>query len=371
MNQENPYKFKTILLNGNEISLSQILSGDISPQSEFEQHTLSFIKQWLSGTKIFPVKTSGSTGIPKTLDITREQMMHSAGSTKKALDLTENDIALVCLPTQFIAGKMMLVRAFVGQMKIVAVDPSSNPLHLNVQPFDFIALVPLQLQNILASENRNQLDYIKAILIGGAALDKSQLKTVATIKSPVFATYGMTETVSHIALQKLSEQPIENYFTTLPGIYIDTDDRGCLVISASYLHEKIYTNDLVILHSDKTFSWIGRWDNVINTGGIKVSTEKVEREIQQIMEILNVNQKFLVSSIPDRILGEKIVLIIEGKPHENWGKILTQYRQSFSKYEVPREIFTLKNFIYTKSEKIDRKATLQATMAQDFRNMNH
>jgi O-succinylbenzoic acid--CoA ligase len=372
MNLVDPYHFKTIILNGKEISLKEILLGNISPQSEFEQHTLNFIKEWLTGAKIFSIKTSGSTGIPKILNITREQMIHSAVMTITALGLKKGDTALVCLNTQFIAGRMMLVRSLVGQMKIVALDPSSNPLSNNVQRFDFIALVPLQLQAILYSENKNRLDYIKAILIGGARVDESQLKTIKTIKSPIYATYGMTETISHIALQKINEQPEESYFTTLPGIKINTDQRGCLVINAPYLYDTVITNDLVKVHSDKTFSWIGRWDNVINTGGIKVSPEKIECEIQQIMDSLKMNQTFLVSGISDHVLGEKIILIIEGKTDKkNWGKILTLCKQTFSKYEIPKEIFTLEKFIYTKNEKIDRKATLRATMAQDFRNMEH
>jgi o-succinylbenzoate---CoA ligase len=371
MQQIDPYHHQAIILNGKKINVSEILLGNISPLSEFENNTLTFIREWLTGTEIFQVKTSGSTGEPKTLAITREQMIQSAKMTITALGLTEGDTALVCLNTQFIAGKMMLVRSFVGQLKIVAIDPASNPLLANVQPFDFIALVPLQMQAILASKNKKQLDYIKAILIGGAAVDHNLLKTIKAVKSPVFATYGMTETISHIALQNLNEQSVESYFTTLPGVEINTDDRGCLVIKTTYLHDMIHTNDLVKMHSDKTFSWVGRWDNIINTGGIKVSTEKVEREIQQIMDTLNVSQKFLISSVTDSTLGEKIILITEGIPNENWGKILTLYKQTFSKFEAPKEIFTLNKFIYTKNEKIDRKATLLATMAQDFRNMNH
>jgi o-succinylbenzoate---CoA ligase len=357
------YSHQSIVLNGKELDLGDILSNNVFTQTEFERNTVTFLREWLTGKEKFIVHTSGSTGEPKSIAITRGQMAGSALMTIEALRLKKNDTALLCLNTQFIAGKMMLVRALVGNMHIIATEPSSNPLEKIVRPFDFIALVPLQVQKILSTENRKSIDYIKDIIIGGAAIDQTQLKIIKDIKSPVFATYGMTETISHIALQRLDKQSAEHYYKTLPGIKIDVDDRGCLVIHAPYLTQEIKTNDLVKLHNHQAFSWLGRWDNVINTGGIKVSPEKVEREIQQIMETFNIQQNFIVSSTPDATLGEKVILITEGPPQEKWGKILTLYKQSFSRYEVPKEIYTLHKFIYTKSEKIDRKATQKATMA--------
>jgi O-succinylbenzoic acid--CoA ligase len=361
------YQFDTITLNQRPVKIHDICADTAIAQTEFEKNTLSFIKDWLSGCEAFDVPTSGSTGAPKKISLTRAQMTASASMTIEALSLDKGDTALVCLNTQFIAGKMMLVRALTGNMRIIAAEPSSNPLKDVVQPFDFIALVPLQVAFILSSLDKNKLDYIKAILIGGAALDAAQLKAVQSIKSPVFATYGMTETISHIALQDLHEQPAKRSFKTLPGIKIHSDKRGCLVIQSPYLQNEIITNDLVAIHGDNHFSWLGRWDNVINTGGIKVIPEKVENDIQSLLSSENLNQNFMVGSIPDGRLGEKIILITEGETHKNWGKILTLHKQSFSRYETPKEIFFIEKFIFNNNNKIDRKATINATMAQDFR----
>jgi O-succinylbenzoic acid--CoA ligase len=361
------YQFESIILNEREVSLHDINAEAIIPQSDFEKNTIGFIKDWINGRETFDVSTSGSTGEPKNIEITRYQMAESARMTLKALNLIAGDTAVVCLNTRFIAGKMMLVRSLIGNLKIIALEPSSNPLKKIVQPFDFIALVPLQIQTLLASDEKNKLNYIKAILIGGASISQTQLKSIKTIKSPVFATYGMTETISHIALQNLSAQSDESNFKTLPGVKISIDDRGCLVINASYLQGEIHTNDLVKMHDPESFTWLGRWDNVINTGGIKVLPEKVEKDLQKIISTLNLHQSFLIGGIEDTLLGEKIILITEGQPDEKWGKILTLHKQSFSTYETPKDIYAIEKFIYTKNNKLDRKATISATMARDFR----
>jgi O-succinylbenzoic acid--CoA ligase len=361
------YQFDTITLNQRLVNVQDICADTAIAQTEFERSTLLFLRDWLNGSEVFEVPTSGSTGTPRKISLTRSQMTASASMTIEALHLEKGDKALVCLNTQFIAGKMMLVRALTGNMRIIATEPSSNPLKDIVQPFDFIALVPLQIQSILLSPDKIKLDYIKAILIGGAALDDTQLKAVQSIKSPAFATYGMTETISHIALQDLHQQPANHSFKTLPEVKIRSDERGCLVIGTPYLTNEIVTNDLVAIHDEGHFSWLGRWDNIINTGGVKVIPEKVENDLRSLMTAENVTQNFLVGGIPDARLGEKIILITEGAVDEKWGKILTLHKQSFSRYETPREIFFIEKFIVNNNNKIDRKATINATMAQDFR----
>jgi O-succinylbenzoic acid--CoA ligase len=361
------YHFETITLNQRLVRVQDISADTVIAQTEFEKSTFSFLRDWLNGCEVFEIPTSGSTGTPKKISITRDQMKASASMTINALHLGNNDTVFVCLNTQFIAGKMMLVRALTGNMKIIAMEPSANPLKDLVQPFDFIALVPLQIRAILLSPEKNKLDYIKGILIGGAALDASLLKAIQSIKSPVFATYGMTETISHIALQDLHQQSVEPFYKTLPDVKIHVDERGCLVIRAPYLTNEIQTNDLVTIHDDKHFSWLGRWDNIINTGGIKVIPEKVENDIRSLTVGTDINQNFFIASIHDERLGEKIILITEGPMSENWGKILTLHKQSFSRYETPKVFFSIEKFIFNKNNKIDRKATINATMAQDFR----
>jgi O-succinylbenzoic acid--CoA ligase len=363
---ETEYQFRSIILNEKEISLEDIKTDIVIPQTDFEKSTLNFIRDWVNGVVTYNINTSGSSGTPKNISITRYQMAESARMTLQALNLKSGDTALVCLNPQFIAGKMMLVRSLLGDLRIIATEPSSNPLKKITRPFDFIALVPMQIQTILTSADKHKLDYSKAVLVGGAALSAEQLSLIKAIKSPVFGTYGMTETISHIALQNLNAHSEEENFKILPGIKIIIDDRGCLVINAPFLEGEIHTNDMVKMHDSKSFTWLGRWDNVVNTGGIKVFPEKVEKDLQSMMSTLNFHQSFLIGSVKDALLGEKIILITEGNVDEKWKEILKLHKQSFPTYETPRDVYSVNKFVYTENNKIDRKATIRATLAQDF-----
>jgi o-succinylbenzoate---CoA ligase len=347
------YTFNSININGKIVKINEILLNNITPGSEFEKYTYDFIRDWLNGVEHFTINTRGSTGTPK----------HSALMTIQALGLQKNNTALVCLNTNYIGGKMMLARALLGNMKINAVEPATNPLKNVIQSFDFIALVPLQLQAILESSDRHKLDHVQSIIIGGAPINSELQSEIKKIQSPVYATYGMTETVSHIALQHLNSSESNSYFKTLPQIKIQSDERGCLIIEAPYLNQKIYTNDLVKIINEENFLWLGRWDNIINTGGVKVIPEKIEAEIEKINAYKNINQKFFICGIPDERLGEKVVLIIEGEIHSAWQNILLSLKQTCSKYEYPKEIRSALKFTYTNNSKINRKITMQTLMA--------
>lgn len=362
------YLFKSILLNGRTVEINNILLGNITTHSDFENNTINFIQDWLNNVESFTLNTSGSTGSAKEIIITREQINHSAEMTIGALGLERGDTALVCLNINYIAGKMMLARALVGNMKIVATEPTSNPLLKTKEHFDFTALVPFQLEAILKSdEHLEQINKGKAILIGGAAISQSLQKIIKLkIKVPLYATYGMTETISHIALQRLNGLSQQQHFKLLPGIKIHLDKRECLTIEAPYLNEKIITNDLVKIVGEDEFVWLGRYDNIINTGGIKVLPEEIESVIQKLLASNNIEQLFFIAGVPDNLLGLRIVLIVEGDIDQNWVNILIMLKQSFSKYVIPKQILNLKKFIYTKTEKIDRSACLQLIMAQYF-----
>ncbi|HEU5291416.1 MAG TPA: AMP-binding protein [Cyclobacteriaceae bacterium] len=340
-----------IIINNKEINLADILSGKVSSFSAFENSTFSFIKEWLEGQDSFNLHTSGSTGNPKEITLTRNQLRQSAQRTLKALSLDQNDTALVCLDTKYIAGKMMLVRALEGNMKIAAADPSANPLQ-NIQgPVTFTALVPLQLQEILKHPNSIQkLNEMKAVIIGGAAVNTFLQKEITKLKCAVYATYGMTETVSHIALQCLNGRNASNHFTALPGIKIKTDNRGCLVIQMPEFSEPIITNDLVEIISRDQFRWLGRYDNVINSGGFKISPEKIEKELEAILP----DRAFFVTSILDERLGEKLVLIMEGSARPVDFKTLQLHP-----YEVPKDIILLPEFVRTETGKINREKTMR------------
>lgn len=349
----------TLMLNGAAYSIFQLISEEIPVHSEFERSTISFCQQWVKGNSSFVLKTSGSTGEPKTIELRREQMISSAQKTAQALGLDAGMNALVCLDTKYIAGQMMLVRCFVTGMNIIAIEPTANPL-LDLPSeikIDFTALVPYQLQSII-NQSSERLSTIDRALVGGAPVNAQLAKQLRDVRCGLYATYGMTETISHIALKKLNH-PVQKYFEALPGVNLSTDTRGCLVIDTDFLDERIITNDLVELIGDREFNWLGRWDNVINSGGVKIIPEKIEREIELILRSMEIYNRFFVSGFPDIQLGMKVCLIIEGKNFtpDKLGKVMMKLKSTLTKYEVPREILFTEKFIETGSGKVNRLKT--------------
>ncbi len=292
-------------------------------------------------------------------------MEASARLTEKALGLQAGYNALLCLDTHYIAGQMMLVRSLVTGMNIVAVEPAANPWdHLpDGLSLDFVALVPYQLLAILNSSSAGKkLNDSKSVIVGGAPIDGKLKSSVASLNCQVFATYGMTETISHIALQKLNGEDKQDYFQVLPGISIQTDNRGCLTIAANYLgKEKIMTNDLVEILSPQQFRWLGRVNNVINTGGVKVIPEKIEREVERAFLELGLQNRFFISGVEDPAFGSKVILIVEGLALDEAlaRRIYKSLDSRLARYETPKEIRTVEQFVETDTEKINRKATLE------------
>ena len=286
-------------------------------------------------------------------------MIASAKLTQRALNLKTGESALLCLDPKYIAGKMIIVRAFVTGMKLLAVEPSLNPLH-NLHPttqVDFVALIPSQLIEILQSNYPNRLNGIKNIIVGGAPLDGLVRSKVAEINAKVYATYGMTETVSHIALQAVSGDSMSEYFNTLPGVIIRTDERGCLVIKTPFLEEEVTTNDIVEIKNNNEFKWVGRFDNVINTGGVKIFPEKLESDIQNVFDAMEVSNRFVVSSVPDPMFGEKLVLLIEGKLPFPVDRLMSTLQDVLPRYHVPKEIISNASIVATANGKVNRPAT--------------
>ncbi len=357
------YPFSTIFINNREVELIKIISGEAIGQSDFEESTYSFIRSWMTGEKEFYQNTSGSTGAPKTISISREQMESSARLTEEALQLKPGFHALVCLDTRYIAGKMMLVRCFVTGMKIVAVNPSANPLKELpfTQRIDFAAFVPYQVQEIISSGFSSVLNTVQTSIIGGAALDKGTREKLKLFSCQFYGTYGMTETVSHIALQKLNGTNSSEFFQTLSGVEIKLDDRNCLIIKSPHLKNEIHTNDIVEIISAKEFKWIGRYDNVINSGGVKVSPENVELGVEKIFQEAGVNRSFFITGVSDQRLGEKIQLIIEGERLENSTieKIISMFKHNLSVYSIPKEIVFKRKFFLTETGKINRIKTIE------------
>lgn len=351
----------TFLLNGQHYSQEQILAGHWDTEDGYAQKVLTFARQWLSGETDFALSTSGSTGVPKTIHIQRQQMEYSARQTARALQLEEDDWALACLNIEFIAGKMMLVRAFVNHLNLVVVPPSSNPF--SVLPadirVDFTALVPLQLEHILANhpEDVPRLESMKAILVGGAPVGPELSRTVSATRLKVYITYGMTETVSHVALKKIEGDMPDAPFIALEGVTLGQDERGCLTIQSPVtLGETIITNDFVHITAPDSFQWLGRADFIINTGGIKVVPEMCEAKASRAFALLSLKRRFIFCGLPDHKLGEKVVLLIEGPQLDSQvsDQLKHQLEAVLSRYEQPKNLLFIPWFPETSSGKLDR-----------------
>lgn len=356
----------SIQINGKDVSWANLKK--FVPSTPFEETTIEFIKKWQSGVEDFEIHTSGSTGKPKVINIKRSKMEASARFTTEALSLKSGQTALICLDTEYIAGKMMLVRALVNKMNIIAVTPAANPLKgLNSAP-DFTALVPLQLEEILKDNTSTELlNKMQSVIIGGAAIGPNLETKIKSLKVPVYATYGMTETVSHIALKKVNGDDRSDYFTAFEEVKLGRDSRRCLTIQSVLTNnEVLVTNDSVNLLDSHCFEWLGRADNTINTGGVKVQSEEVEKAVALIFAELKIPNRFFVAGLPDEKLGEKVCLIIETAEQPLVGNpdILKVLQQKLSKYEIPKIIIYVDRFIETPTGKVNRKETLQVSLEQ-------
>ena len=319
----------------------------------FEVAIGNFLLDWTSSKSTLEVFTSGSTGKPKKIELLKEHMVNSALATGEYFQLKPNQTALLCLPCSGIAGKMMLVRAMVLGLHLDYVEPSSTPLLHSTKAYDFVAMVPLQVQNTLKG-----LPKIKTLIIGGAPVDSDLRKQLSKLSTHAFETYGMTETITHIAVKKIGTDS-EHYFETLPNVHIAMDDRECLVINAPKIsNTKIVTNDLVELVSETQFKWLGRFDSIINSGGIKLVPEQIEEKMAPI-----INSRFFVAGVPDESLGQKLVLVIE-KSQVDAQELLLQIKKlkSIHKYEVPKKIYAVEPFIETKSGKVHRKKIMEQVL---------
>jgi len=341
------------------LPLRAISSIPLNQLPPYEKSALRFCQEWTSGQDSFTIDTSGSTGVPKKITLRREQMIASAEKTIKALDLREGMTSLVCLDTNYIAGRMMIVRSIIAPMDMIITGPSANPLKdLPPAQIDFVALVPYQLRAIVASPQRDRLNSIGRIILGGAPIDQELLSDISKLQVPCYATFGMTETLSHIALQKLNGVDLQDSFHVLDGNDISTDDRQCLVIDADYLDDTIVTNDIVEFTSARQFRWLGRFDNVINSGGVKIMPESVEKIVGNYMLSQQLKNRFFVTGLSHPQLGQQAVLIVEGLLTENQETdLLVWLRDKLPRYEIPKAVLYADNFTATATQKVNRAAS--------------
>jgi len=354
---------KSLTLNGNyysEKALSALPAElSLAGKPDWERALGSFLRQWIDENETIQVRTSGSTGIPKSMTLKKKSMLTSASMTCSYFGLSEGQTALLCLNTGYIAGMMMVVRAMAGQLNLITVPPAGTPL-INVPAghIDFAAMVPAQVYHSLRNPlTRQILESIGTLIIGGAALSPELEKTLEGINGRIYATFGMTETITHIALRRLNGRERSNEYTILPGITIGTDDRGCLTAGVPWEADKIGSNDLVRIESPETFRWLGRTDNIINTGGIKVIPETIEKRIAEF-----VGHRFFITGLPDPGLGEIPALVVESSTPLNEKQveqILTRIKPFLTKAEMPQQIIRAAQFSETGNGKINRKESLK------------
>jgi L-alanine-DL-glutamate epimerase-like enolase superfamily enzyme len=282
--------------------------GDFPDASPFHRQLYLFLNEWHSQSPTLRLRTSGSTGTPKEITVRKEQLLHSAKITCDFFGLKRNGRALLCLSPEYIAGKMMIVRALYAGLELYPVAPDGHPLARTDIPFDFAAMVPLQVYNSLrVEEERKRLSRIKYLIIGGGAIDEALERELQAFPNAIYSTYGMTETLSHIALRRISGAGGCARYTPLPSVRLSLTEEGRLRVDAPLVCDRPFvTNDLAELLPDGTFRIIGRTDNVINCGGVKVQAEEVERALRSC-----ITGNFAVTSVPDPRLGEAIVLLIE------------------------------------------------------------
>jgi len=329
---------------------------------EWKREILSFIHLFLDSSKgEISQYTSGTTGDPGRHLLLRESMWQSARKTLEFFKLVPGDRVLMCLPIRYIAGKMMVVRALVGGLDLILTEPSGRPLRELSQPVSFAAMVPLQVHESLV--HGDNLSRISKLIIGGGEIGYTSKKVLACLnQTVVFESFGMTETYTHFALRRISGETPDAGFRLLDGVTISQDHRDCLVVNVKGVTQgPITTNDLVEIDpSGSSFKWLGRYDHVINTGGIKVIPELLEEQIRN-----SIGCDCLLLSEPDERLGSKLILVVETSqddpPVKEW---LTRLKSFLSPYEIPKRVITMKEIPRNLSMKPDRKATQKIVSTQ-------
>lgn len=327
----------------------------------WERSIYQFILNWLNPEDSVLIKTSGSTGKPKILQARKAAMIASARLTQQAFNLKEDDKALLCLPADYIAGKMMIVRAFVCKLNLFTVEPSSAPLsEVPNHFFKLVSMVPLQLFHYQKTYSHEEcLSYfnqIDTLLIGGASIPENTETFIHDLPCKSFHTYGMTETLTHIAFRKIL--PKITTYQTLPGVTVKINSDNCLVIKAPQLDiNALETTDIAQILSDTEFTLIGRSSNTINTGGVKVQPEDIERKIEAQFK----QHPILIFPSENEKLGQQVNLAIQTQYDESVKQqvdAVLQNLETLSKYEYPKRVLFMEPFIYTKSGKLQRDKTI-------------
>ncbi len=317
----------------------------------------NFLSNWHSESTFFEATSSGSTGTPKRIRIEKKHAIASAKATVSFLELKAGDSALMSLNPETIGGKMMLVRAAEHDLRIHCIRPQANPLKEIDSPFDFISLAPLQMATIL-EETPEKLMLAKQIIIGGGTLSDKHINMLADLGHSVYQTFGMTETISHFALRSVGKKT-DYYYQTLEGISISKEVDNTLIVHAPTLgQERLKTNDIVEIEGNRYFKWLGRADFTINTGGIKVQIETLEKHLSKLLPC-----PFFIWWQDHDKLGQQIVLVVEGIIQEAWKT--KAFYQNISPFHIPKLIGNIDTMKRSKSDKILRLPNYENVIAKN------
>lgn len=345
-----------IILNGQKIN-GKILNQDPKELKIFKRKWMGdpavpeFIEAWWDHKSTIPAYTSGSTGVPKRIPLGKEYAMKSARATLDILGLKPGNTALLSMPAHYIGGRMMIIRAILGQLNLITIGPTSVPI-IPDHSIDLAAFTPHQFQEVLQKGSSSGYQKIKIILLGGSPVPDDLIPQTIKFPGQIYETYGMTETYSHIALRKL--HPVqESYFQAVDSTSFSLDGDK-LIIHAPHLGIKaLQTNDIGELDGPTRFRWLGRADNVINSGGIKLHPEMIENKLRNFIKT-----PFFITGQPDPTYGESVVLVMEQHPDTNAEVQLQDiFDKTLDKYEKPKSILWVDSIIMTPTGKMNRKAT--------------
>lgn len=308
-----------------------------------------FLEKWFDASPVIIVHTSGSTGTPKELVVRKDRMMQSARLTCEFLNLQAGDTALLCMNLRYIGAMMVVVRSLVAGLNLIVRPASGHPLSDIEEPLRFAAMVPLQVYNTLrVPEEKERLEQTDILIIGGGAVDDSLEAEMSALPTAIYSTYGMTETLSHIALRRLNGDTASKHYYPFPTVELSLSAESTLVIKAPLIcGEVLQTNDIACLYPDGSFTIAGRKDNVINSGGIKIQAEEMEKRLRPFIPV-----PFVVTSVPDPRLGQALTLLIAGQVDVR--ELESKLQTVLDAYHRPRHIFMTESIPQTENGKTDR-----------------
>lgn len=315
--------------------------------SQDDVELLALLETWMRGEDPLRFATSGTTGRPKEIRLSRATIAGSARNTAEAFGIPQGATALLCLPLRYIAGAMMLLRSAINGWELYAQRPSGCP-RIN-RAYDLAAMTPMQVRQVIDSQPA-ALEMIGTLLIGGGVVPRDLEARLATLRYvAIYHTYGMTETATHVAYRRIAPPSIiADVYTAMPGVRFEQAEDETLIIHADYLSEPVHTKDRVRLLSERQFEWLGRVDRVINTGGIKVQAEYLEEHLSPY-----INKPFVVVGRPHPTFGEEVTLVVEGKATPGVVEHIRRVVKAVcSGYTAPRKLIFLEALPRTRSGKI-------------------